>query len=73
VAKAQTATRKQPNAVIRLARETVAELRKVNWPTRREAANLTLIVLITLAITSSILGMLDFLFSQFFRLILQVL
>jgi preprotein translocase SecE subunit len=72
VAKAQIATRKQPNAVSRLVRETVAELRKVNWPTRREAANLTLIVLITLAITSSILGMLDFLFSQFFRLILQV-
>jgi preprotein translocase SecE subunit len=72
VAKAQIATRKQPNAVSRLVRETVAELRKVNWPTRREAANLTLIVLITLAITSSILGMLDFLFSQFFRPILQV-
>lgn len=72
MAKAQIATRKQPNAVSRLVRETVAELRKVNWPTRREAANLTLIVLITLAITSSILGMLDFLFSQFFRLILQV-
>jgi preprotein translocase SecE subunit len=72
VAKAQIATRKQPNAVSRLVRETVAELRKVNWPTRREAANLTLIVLITLAITSSILGMLDFLFSQFFRLILEV-
>ncbi len=72
MAKAQTATRKQPNAVSRLVRETVAELRKVNWPTRREAANLTLVVLITLAITSSILGMLDFLFSQFFRLILQL-
>jgi preprotein translocase SecE subunit len=72
VAKAQIATRKQPNAVSRLVRETVAELRKVNWPTRREAANLTLIVLITLAVTSSILGMLDFLFSQFFRLILQL-
>ncbi len=72
VAKAQMAARKQPNVIVRLARETVAELRKVNWPTRREAANLTLIVLITLAITSSILGFLDFLFSQFFRLILQL-
>jgi preprotein translocase SecE subunit len=72
VAKAQIAARKGPNAIVRLARETVAELRKVNWPTRREAASLTLIVLITLAITSTILGLLDFLFSQFFRLILEL-
>jgi preprotein translocase SecE subunit len=72
VAKAQIAARKGPNVIVRLARETVAELRKVNWPTRREAASLTLIVLITLAITSTILGLLDFLFSQFFRLILEL-
>ena len=72
VAKAQIAARKQPNVVVRLARETVAELRKVNWPTPREARHLTFIVLVVLAITSSILGLLDFLFSQFFRLILQL-
>ncbi|OGO13301.1 MAG: preprotein translocase subunit SecE [Chloroflexi bacterium RBG_13_66_10] len=72
MAKAQVATRKQPNVVVRLVRETVAELRKVNWPTPREARNLTLIVLVVLGITSSILGFLDFLFSQFFRLILQL-
>ena len=72
MAKARLATRKQPNVVVRLVRETVAELRKVNWPTPREARNLTLIVLVVLGITSSILGFLDFLFSQFFRLILQL-
>jgi preprotein translocase subunit SecE len=72
VAKAQIAARKQPNVIVRLVRETVGELRKVNWPTRREAASLTLVVLVTLAITSSILGLLDFLFSQFFRFILQL-
>jgi preprotein translocase SecE subunit len=70
VAKAQVAARKQPNVVVRLIRETVAELRKVNWPTPREARNLTLIVLIVLGITSAILGALDFLFSQFFKLVL---
>jgi preprotein translocase SecE subunit len=70
VAKAQIAARKQPNVVVRLIRETVAELRKVNWPTPREARNLTFIVLIVLGITSAILGALDFLFSQFFKLVL---
>jgi preprotein translocase SecE subunit len=66
------AARKQPNVVVRVARETVAELRKVNWPTPREARNLTFIVLIVLGITSAILGSLDFLFSQVFKLVLSL-
>jgi preprotein translocase SecE subunit len=72
VAKAQIAVRKQPFVLVRLTRETVAELRKVNWPTRRDAINLTIIVVIALAVTSTILGFLDFLFSQFFKLILSL-
>jgi preprotein translocase SecE subunit len=72
VAKAQVAGKKQPFVLVRLMRETVAELRKVNWPTRREATNLTIIVVIALAATSTILGLLDFLFSQFFKLVLSL-
>lgn len=73
MAKAQVAAKRQPNVIVRLVRETVAELRKVNWPTRRDATNLTIIVLITLALTSTILGLLDFLFSHFFKLIITIL
>jgi len=46
VAKAEKSLeRRQPNAIVRYFRETSGELKKVNWPTRREAINLTAIVL----------------------------
>ena len=46
----------QPNAIQRFWRETVGELRKVSWPTRPEAINLTIIVLIVLVVMSIFLG-----------------
>ena len=61
--------RRQPNAVQRLYRETVGELRKVSWPTRREAANLTLIVLVVVLIMVIVLGSLDIFFSWLVSLI----
>ncbi len=36
--------RRQPNFIQRYFRETVGELKKVNWPTRKEAVNLTIVV-----------------------------
>jgi preprotein translocase subunit SecE len=47
------------NAIARFYRETVGELRKVSWPTRAEATNLTIIVLIVLASMAIILGAVD--------------
>jgi len=47
---------KKQNAIQRFARETVGELRKVSWPTRQEAWQLTLIVLVVLAFMSIFLG-----------------
>ncbi len=69
MAKAQVAGRKEPKGIVRFARETVAELRKVNWPTRREATNLTVIVLISLLVMSLVLGFLDYVFQQVFKLL----
>jgi preprotein translocase subunit SecE len=51
-------------------RETVGELRKVTWPTRQEAITLTKIVLIVTFGMSAFLGVLDFLFSRLFGLML---
>ena len=64
------ASRKQQNRITRFFRETVGELRKVTWPTRKEAINLTIVVLIVIALMSVFLGVLDFIYSQFFVLIL---
>ncbi len=51
------------NAIVRYFRETWAELKKVRWPTRREATNLTLVVLAVTASMAILLGFMDFLFA----------
>lgn len=61
---------RQPNAIQRWFRETIAELRKVSWPTRTEALALTRIVIIVMIIMAIILGGLDTLFGSFFRWLL---
>lgn len=60
---------KQPNAIQRYFNETVGELRKVTWPTRREATNLTLIVLAVMVVVGFYLGLADTLFSRLFALL----
>ncbi len=58
--------RKQPNALQRLIRETRGELKKVTWPTREEAIQLTKVVLIVTFAMSAFLGVMDWLFNKFF-------
>ncbi len=70
MAEKKIAVRTQPNAIKRFYGETVGELKKVNWPTRQEAINLTTIVLIVIAAMSLFLGSLDILFSRLFALLL---
>jgi preprotein translocase subunit SecE len=60
---------KQPRGLRRFYRETMGELRKVSWPTRREALSLTRVVVIVMVIMAAVLGSLDFLFFRFFGLI----
>jgi len=67
VAKAQAGRRS--NVITRLSRETLGELRKVNWPSREEATQLTIIVLVVLAVSSMFLGALDYVFTSLFRLL----
>jgi preprotein translocase subunit SecE len=55
--------------IIRYLRETRAELRKVTWPTQKEALNLTYIVLGVTFAFAVVLGVLDWVFSQIFQLL----
>lgn len=50
--------------IARFWRETIGELRKVTWPTPKEAWDLTKIVLVVTVIMSLFLGLVDFGFSQ---------
>ncbi|MCJ7702884.1 MAG: preprotein translocase subunit SecE [Anaerolineales bacterium] len=63
-------TKKKQSGIRRFYRETVGELRKVTWPTRQEAINLTIIVIAVTFGMSAFLGIVDFLFSRLFALIL---
>lgn len=64
MAKSKAVSKKKTNPVIRYLRETYAELKKVTWPTRREATQLTIIVLIVVGFMSALLGSLDYVFSR---------
>lgn len=52
--------------------ETRGELRKVSWPTRREALYLTGVVLVVTAIMAILLGTFDYIFSKMFEWILTL-
>jgi preprotein translocase subunit SecE len=58
------------NPVMRYLRETRAELSKVTWPSWPDARNLTIIVLITVIISSAVLGTFDYLFAELFSFII---
>ena len=62
--KAIATRKKKGNAVVRLWRETIGELRKVSWPTTKEAWRLTRIVIVVMVFMSFLLGLFDFLFSK---------
>lgn len=53
-------------------RGTMGELRKVSWPTRREARGLTGVVILVMVAMALFLGGFDFLFFQFFDMIWSV-
>ena len=53
-------------------RELRSELRKVVWPSRREVANLTAVVVALSAAIGVFLGAIDYVFQEFFRFLLRV-
>ncbi len=48
-------------------RDVIGELRKVTWPTRREAAYLTVLVLVVAGVVGIILGTVDFVFARIIK------
>jgi len=61
---------KKDNRVFQYFRETWFELRKVSWPTRSEAVNLTLMVIAVTMFLAIVLGLMDFVFQSGFSLFL---
>ena len=67
---AKGAAVKKDKAIVKYLKETRAELRKVTWPTREEAINLTLIVIAVTVAMAVFLGTSDWLFSRIIGLII---
>jgi preprotein translocase subunit SecE len=70
VAKQAVASKSRENAIVRYFRETYYELKKVSWPTRAEAINLTVIVILVTSFLAIVLSLMDWVFSALFGLFL---
>ena len=55
---------KQKKTRFKFFRDIFSELKKVAWPTRREATHLTTIVIITCIVVGLILGLFDYGFAE---------
>jgi len=62
-------TKLKENLITKYLKETKAELQKVVWPSRKEATNLTLIVLAVTLTMSIAMGIIDFVFAKLVSLI----
>jgi len=51
--------------------EVKTELKKVNWPNRKETIKYTLIVIVVLVLVATYLGAIDFLFSRLLNRLIQ--
>jgi preprotein translocase subunit SecE len=67
----RAARTKRGNFLVRSFRETRSELRKVVWPSRREALNMTAIVLAVTVLMAAGLGIIDWLFTRVFALVVR--
>lgn len=54
-----------------LFRDLRGEVKKVNWPAPRQAANMTAVIVALAAALGAFLGLVDFTFQELFRLLLQ--
>ncbi len=56
------------NKITKFLKEVKVELKKVVWPTRKQAINLTLIVIVVTLIVAAFIGALDYSFSKLMEL-----
>jgi preprotein translocase subunit SecE len=70
VAKRAVTQAKKENRIVRYFKEVRAELRRVVWPSRRTTIRLTSIVFGVTVAMSLALGLIDWIFTQVFTLII---
>ncbi len=63
---------KKQNAIQRYFSETSGELKKVSWPTRAEAVQLTILVLVVMFGMGVLLGLVDYIGTKLINLALGI-
>lgn len=59
------------NSILKYLNETKEEMKNVKWPTRKQAINFTVIVIIVSIIIAYYLGLFDYLFATGLRFIIS--
>ena len=60
-----------PKKISKFFRDVIHELKRVSWPTRKELFIYTVIVLVTIAFFSVVLGLFDFVFLKLVELLIR--
>ena len=68
---AKRPAKKKRRSIIRYFRETIAEVKKVNWPTRKALVNYTLAVLAFITLAAIITGAMDYVLAQGLNLVIK--
>ena len=68
--KSQAAVKKPDKQRFKFVSDIISELKKVTWPTRREATYLTTLVIIFTVAVAIVLGVIDYGFSKLMNVIL---
>ncbi len=61
---ASSPPRRQRTSIMQFLREVRLELRRVNWPSRREVASYSLVVLVAVSLVTLYIALVDQLFGQ---------
>ncbi len=58
-------------SILNYFRETQGELSHVNWPTKKQAATFSLVVILISILTAVLLGLFDFIFARLLNLVIN--
>lgn len=59
--------------VIKYIKATLREMRQVKWPTRKQAVNYTMLVIVISAIVAAYVGAFDYVFSQIISALIAII
>jgi preprotein translocase SecE subunit len=71
VTKPATTATKPKNAIANYISETIAELKKVTWLSRRDLLYLSGLVLLAAVVVGVVLGLIDWGFSEFIKILIS--